>query len=668
MTQLRIGWTLLLASLAAMPGCPEAISPGTDVVSQVEVAAETLGDQGTGTPDTAKDVGADIAADTVVDTAVVDTAVSDTVSDTAIADSPSDTSDDDDSPDAATVACDQVATSGWSLCSESATTCEFVFQDSTGCPQACASLGLACGNSFENTDSGCGINSALPALGCSETGHISDYCICGVAAPDSAPDAADSADTEVLSDTGSDGNAGPDASDGGDTETSPPGPLLAFPSARGAGAYATGGRGGQVIRVTTLADSGPGSLREALQTPGPRIITFAVSGTIVLSSTIGVSNGDFTLAGQTAPAGGVTVAGTNRLIALSGASNFIVRYIRIRPTYSTFDALGLINCSNYIFDHVSVSWGGDEVMTTRGDTDNVTWQRILLAEGKTGSLFGDSNDPSLSENLSFHHNVYYNVTHRHPNVHTFGRADVYNNLIFNWKFRWSVVIGDVQLNHLNNYYSQGCVDSPNGGNSFMKVFYNTGYIPEIFSAGNLVMPTFLTDPSADNWVLWNWRVDVEAGPYTGAVANTQLTYDYKLTTGFPLLGPPTVLDTAQGAFDDLIQDVGANRRLDASGAVIADVDALDTLYLDDIATGECISYQSSSQGQNYDETAHYAAFQATVSTTPLALGYADSNQDGIPDAWKLANGQPVDADLTSYVWPSGYVGIEEFLNEIDKSN
>ncbi|MEM9068049.1 MAG: hypothetical protein AAGE52_06060 [Myxococcota bacterium] len=528
----------------------------------------------------------------------------------------------------------------YDLCASTHDTCAVVFEESQGCGAVCASAGLECVESYDNVDGECAADRSVD-LGCGDTGHISDYCVCGR--------------REI-----------PGPLDGGTDSGRPPGEVLAFPSARGAGAFATGGRGGRVLRVTNLNNAGPGSLREALNAEGPRIITFAVSGIILLESTIRVSNGDFTLAGQTAPAGGITLSGVSRVIEFVGADNFVVRYLRVRPEYSSFDAVGLIDCSNFIFDHTSVSWGGDEVMTTRGDTDDVTFQRLLLAEGKTGTLFGDSNDPALSENLSFHHNAFYNVTHRHPNVHTFGRADVYNNVVFNWRFRWSVVIGDVQLNHMNNYYAQGCVDSPSGSNSFNKVFYNSAFEPEIHSAGNLVMPSHLTDASEDNWRLWNWRVDVTEGPYAGASANTQLTADYQRDAQFPLLGPAAAVQTAQQAFNDVSMDVGANRRIDERGNVIAEEDDLDALYLRGIRAEGCIAYMSSSAGQDFDATDHYRAFIEGRSSTPVATGYPDANEDGIPDAWITERGFSATEDLTDHVWPSGYIGVEEYLNEVDR--
>lgn len=462
--------------------------------------------------------------------------------------------------------------------------------------------------------------------------------------------------------------------DGGDQDAVvEPAEVLAFPSARGAGARVTGGRGGRVMRVTTLADSGPGSLREALEATGPRIITFAVSGTFRVESTLRPGDGDFTIAGHTAPAGGVTITGRRRVLVFEAVDNFIVRYIRVRPEYyldaerDGSDAAELLGASNYILDHVSVSFGSDEVMSSRGRAHDGTFQRVLFAEGKTGSLFGDSNDPSLSQDLSFHHNAFYNITHRHTNMHSDGRIDHYNNVIFNWRFRWSVILGRIQLNHIANHYSRGCLGTPSGQNSFNKVFYNADYAPKLHSAGNIVVPDFFTDPDADNAALWSWRVDVEEGPYAGASANTPLTRDYFTRQAFALLGPRADVSSALEAFEDVTRDVGANARLSADGDIIAEVDDLDTRYLRGIRAQECIEYVSSSQGQDFDQTEHYRAFHDAVSSTPIDTHtYAVSSPDGIPDPWKIARGLDVTQDLTTHVWPSGYVGIEEYLHEIDR--
>ena len=143
---------------------------------------------------------------------------------------------------------------------------------------------------------------------------------------------------------------------------------LAFPSAYGAGAYTTGGRGGIVVHVTNLNDRGNGSFREALLMTVPRTIVFDVSGVITLSSYVQMRaiNSNVTIAGQTAPEGGITIDG-NRLY-LTHVDNIIVRHIRFRGGITakglgynmndSFSSLG--NITNQIFDHCSFSWDGDE--------------------------------------------------------------------------------------------------------------------------------------------------------------------------------------------------------------------------------------------------------------------------------------------------------------------
>jgi len=136
------------------------------------------------------------------------------------------------------------------------------------------------------------------------------------------------------------------------------GPVLAFPGAQGFGRYATGGRGGEVVHVTNLNDSGPGSLRDAISQPN-RIVVFDVGGVIKLESRLVFKNNQ-TIAGQTAPGGGITLYGDGT--SFSGANNTIVRYVRFRMGRigsSGKDTVTMANGHDVIWDHCSLSWGRD---------------------------------------------------------------------------------------------------------------------------------------------------------------------------------------------------------------------------------------------------------------------------------------------------------------------
>ncbi len=133
---------------------------------------------------------------------------------------------------------------------------------------------------------------------------------------------------------------------------------LAFPGAAGFGRFATGGRGGTVVHVTNLNDSGAGSFREAVGQPN-RVVVFDVAGIIRLESRL-VFAKNLTVAGQTAPGDGVVVYGDG--VSFSGADNLICRYMRFRMGAggtAEKDAAGIANGRNMIFDHVSVTWGRD---------------------------------------------------------------------------------------------------------------------------------------------------------------------------------------------------------------------------------------------------------------------------------------------------------------------
>src|SRR6188508_2718866 len=158
--------------------------------------------------------------------------------------------------------------------------------------------------------------------------------------------------------------------------------LPAFPGAEGAGAYATGGRSGEVYHVTTLADSGPGSLRTGvIGSTVPRTIVFDVGGTINLLSPMEIRAPNLTIAGQTAPGNGICITGDRVSLASANGftpNNVVIRYMRFRngsdPINDADDSFSMNAGNTIMIDHVSASWGSDENLSITGSATNVTVQ------------------------------------------------------------------------------------------------------------------------------------------------------------------------------------------------------------------------------------------------------------------------------------------------------
>jgi len=224
----------------------------------------------------------------------------------------------------------------------------------------------------------------------------------------------------------------------------------AFPGAEGFGAYARGGRGGRAIEVTNLSDSGPGSLRDAVDSKGPRIVVFRISGTIDLKSRISIRDPYITIAGQTAPGYGICLKDHPMSIA---ADDVVVRFLRIRPADnagSGGDALSVSGGRDIIVDHCSTSWSVDETLSasTSGQLGNVTVQWCIISESLNESAhhkgahgYGSLIRGGWGNGYTFHHNLYahhrgrsprpgnYNDRSKDPKGFTF---DFRNNVVYNW--------------------------------------------------------------------------------------------------------------------------------------------------------------------------------------------------------------------------------------------
>ncbi|MEL0456524.1 T9SS type A sorting domain-containing protein [Flavobacteriaceae bacterium SZ-1-7] len=282
---------------------------------------------------------------------------------------------------------------------------------------------------------------------------------------------------------------------------------LAFPGAEGYGRFARGGRGGKVVAVTNLNDSGPGSLREAVTNDiGPRTIVFNISGRIDLNSRLVLNQPYVTVAGQTAPGKGITIA--RAPFGVTG-DDCIVQNVRVRlGGGQTYDGMGMTGGDHSIIDHCSISWTIDEAFSSRG-AHNITLQRTLISEALNAA--GHQNYPvgtqhgyaaSIGGDVgSFHHNLLAHNYGRNwslaggldGNGYYAGLLDITNNVVYNWGSR-TTDGGTKELNFVGNYYKPGpgieltryalTVDHENVGLGMQRAFFDGNKMPGYFDETN----------------------------------------------------------------------------------------------------------------------------------------------------------------------------------------
>src|ERR1035438_8256769 len=250
----------------------------------------------------------------------------------------------------------------------------------------------------------------------------------------------------------------------------------AFPGALGFGANATGGRAGTVYHVTTLADSGAGSFRDAVSHSG-RIIVFDVGGTITLNSVVSCSS-SLTIAGQTAPGGGIAIIGHE--VSFSARLNEIVRYLRIRPgslQSSGEDAINVGDGTNMIFDHVSLEFAGYNNIDAHGTygSDAITVQNSIIGDPMSNGTSAKQGFGAHTEHLGGKFSWYYNLWVSEHNRQPLAKIDTIfvNNTEYNFEAGYTVADTSGHFRHdiINNYFITGPTD-PAGGNAFYQMNAN----------------------------------------------------------------------------------------------------------------------------------------------------------------------------------------------------
>ncbi len=418
-----------------------------------------------------------------------------------------------------------------------------------------------------------------------------------------------------------------------------PASIVAFPGAEGAGRFATGGRGGKVLRVTTLADAGPGSLRAAVEAEGARTVVFDVAGTIALKTPLVVRNGRITIAGQTAPGDGITLRDQTLQIA---ADDVIVRYLRSRlgaESKTQGDAIWISGGTRIILDHVSASWSVDETLSASAsyrDAANsigdltVQWSVIADSLRHAGHVKGDHGYGSLvrggqGSRMSFHHNLWANHAARMPRPGNYARFDVdprganfdfRNNVFYNWGGGRSGYNADTDSVSRYNFIANAYLPGPDSkGRS-------------AFAESNRHAQAWFADNAMDG--------QVPVDPWSLVSGETGGTY--RLSAAIAM--PPVATESALAAMARVLADAGASRSRD----------------MVDIAVIDGVRRRT---GRQIDTEADAGGWPVLRGGTAAR----DSDGDGMADDWERANGlDPNRADGNADRNRDGRTNLEDYLD------
>ena len=438
-------------------------------------------------------------------------------------------------------------------------------------------------------------------------------------------------------DAGADGTSTDARSEGGVDAGCPE--LRAFPGAEGFGAFTPGGRGGQVIEVTNLEPSGPGSLQEALDASGRRIVVFRVGGTIETTRPIRVREPYVTIAGQTAPGDGIAIRGAALSIS---THDVIVRGMRIRvgddptgPNGDIRDGLAINNKNemphDIIVDHSSISWAIDENIAIWYPAHDITVQWSITSEALHDSIH--SKGPHSmgflvgpgGHRISIHHNLFAHNNQRNPLFSDDTSSEIVNNVIYDWGQAATGLSNCLSntpsfSNVIGNHYGAGSSTTTDWSIQIGDCWVDG----KVFVQGQ-IGPLRPTD-TGDDWLLVYNKAGDQVRSDVPAVDSTGIT--------------------SQGVDDayDLV--------LTHAGAIVPARDPVDERIIQSVrdGTGSVINSQSDVGG-----------WPTLADGTPPT----DDDHDGIPNAWESAHGlDPSDPADASETTACGYTWIEEYVNSL----
>lgn len=447
----------------------------------------------------------------------------------------------------------------------------------------------------------------------------------------------------------------------------------AFTTAEGYGMWATGGRGGKVVAVTSLGDKDKrgvtidGSLRWALQqySGEPITIIFKVSGIIDLQGgDLRSKRDNITIAGQTAPGDGICVKGGK--VNLGGSNNVIVRHVRFRVGlledggFIEGGALGFENGSNFIIDHCTFGWSGEENMTIYDNTlSTVQW--CIVHEG----LYDVGHPKGVrgygvqwgGQTSTYHHNLLAHNVSRTPRVNGARSNDInvlmdyVNNVNYNWGKQNSAYGGDLvegqshRCNWVNNYYKPGPARPGTSSSYFVQASFNPNQsdsqIPIWYLDGNHMDGTANAAKNTDNYI----GLDISA--YTGkGIAKSALISSTAFEVPYALN-----VESAEDAFASVVEQAGAFPR-----------DTVDLRIINEVKTGTSPGSGNYGNGKGMIDDPQTVGGFYSYNTYNIVQ---DLDQDGMADYWEVANGlDSTNADDRNSLTTDGYTNLEVYINSL----